>query len=142
MPELERFSITVEPELLGRFDAWLARSSQSNRSEAIRDLLRARLAEEDLAAPGATCVATLTLVYDHTRRDLGERLTDLGHEHSGAVIATMHVHLDHDLCLEVTALRGRADALRRYAAQVSGLRGVLHGKLVLAAPGAEDPSAG
>jgi CopG family nickel-responsive transcriptional regulator len=133
MSELERFSITVERDLLARFDDLLARSGQRNRSEAVRDLIRARLVEE--AGEGdAVCVGTLTLVYDHTRRDLADRLTEIGHEHHDAIIATMHVHLDAANCLEVITLRGPGIGLRRYADHVLGLKGVQHGRLVITAP--------
>ena len=127
--EKERVSLAIEPELLERFDALIARSG-GNRSEAVRDLIRARLVEEEWEE-GEAAVGSLTLVYDHTKRDLTDRLVDEGHEHHGAVVATMHVHLDHDYCLEVLALRGPPKALRRMAERLIALKGVKHGKLVM-----------
>ncbi|KAA0256006.1 MAG: nickel-responsive transcriptional regulator NikR [Acidobacteria bacterium] len=129
-PALERISLAVEPDLLRRFDRVLAESGVANRSEAVRDLIRKRLVEED-ADPRAESAATLTLVYDHDTRELADRLVDIGHEHHASILSTLHVHLDHDLCLEVMALRGKRRDLSRLATKVLGLKGVLHGGLVV-----------
>lgn len=128
--ELERISLAIEPELLRKFDGVLAETGVPNRSEAVRDLIRKRLVEEE-EDPKAESAATLTLVYDHDTRELSDRLVEIGHDHHASVLSTLHVHLDHDLCLEVMALRGRRRDLRRLAGQVLGLKGVLHGGLVL-----------
>lgn len=129
MAGLERISITIDADLLTRLDRLVDRSGTANRSEVLRDLVRARLLEErnddDVVA------ASLTLVYDHDRRELSERMVAHAHDHHTMVLATMHVHLDHDHCLEVTALRGRLADLRHYADHVLGLKGVLHGQLVV-----------
>ena len=128
--ELERISLAIEADLLRRFDRLLAESGVANRSEAVRDLVRKRLVEED-EDPKAESAATLTLVYDHGTRELSDRLVEIGHEHHSRILSTLHVHLDHDLCLEVMALRGKRRDLRRLATQVLGLKGVLHGGLVV-----------
>lgn len=128
--ELERISLAIEPELLRKFDRVLAESGVVNRSEAVRDLIRKRLVEEE-DDPKAEAAATLTLVYDHDTRELSDRLVEIGHEHHASILSTLHVHLDHDLCLEVMALRGRRRELQRLASRVLGLKGVLHGGLVL-----------
>jgi CopG family nickel-responsive transcriptional regulator len=128
--ELERISLAIEPDLLRKFDRVLAETGVPNRSEAVRDLIRKRLVEEE-EDPKAESAATLTLVYDHDTRELSDRLVEIGHEHHASILSTLHVHLDHDLCLEVMALRGRRRDLRRLAGQVLGLKGVLHGGLVL-----------
>ena len=130
MSEKERVSLAIEPELLARFDAHLSRSG-TNRSEAVRDLIRGRLLEEDWASPEEPAVGSLMLVYDHTKRDLADRLIEAGHAHHGLVVATMHVHLDHDHCMEVIAMRGPRRALRDLADGLIGMKGVLHGELVL-----------
>lgn len=127
--DLERISLAIEPDLLRKFDRLLSRSGVPNRSEAVRDLIRKRLVEED-EDPDAEAAATLTLVYDHDTRELADRLVEIGHEHHANILSTLHVHLGHDLCLEVMALRGRRRDLRRLATQVLGLKGVLHGGLV------------
>lgn len=131
MSDKERVSLAIEPELLARFDA-LIEPSGGNRSEAVRDLIRGRLIEEDLAgSSGGNAIATVTLVYDHTKRELADRLLEVGHDNHGAIVASMHVHLDHDNCLEVIALRGTAKKLRAIANHLIGMKGVKHGKLVL-----------
>lgn len=142
MSEMERVSLAIEPELLARFDTLIERSG-GNRSEAVRDLIRGRLIEEEwTSSASADAVATVTLVYDHAKRDLADRLLEVGHDNHGAVIASMHVHLDHDNCLEVLALRGRPKKLRAIADHLIGMKGVKHGKMVLssAAPGGRKPA--
>jgi CopG family transcriptional regulator, nickel-responsive regulator len=128
--ELERVTITMERELVEKLDRMIERSGQANRSEAIRDLVRKRLIEEALASERRNSVATVTLVYDHERRELADRLLEAGHEHHGEILATMHVHLDEHRCLEVVALKGRAGAIRHIANHLIGMKGVIHGELV------------
>jgi CopG family transcriptional regulator, nickel-responsive regulator len=127
--DLERVTITMERELVEKLDRMIERSGQANRSEAIRDLVRKRLIEESLASERKNAVATVTLVYDHERRELADRLLEAGHEHHGEVLATMHVHLDERHCLEVVALKGRAGAIRHIANHLIGMKGVIHGEL-------------
>jgi len=130
--ETERVSLAIESELLARFDALIEKSGHGNRSEAMRDLMRNRLIEEEWAtSTTGEAVATVTLVYDHTKRELADRLLEVGHDHHGAVIATLHVHLDHDNCLEIVALRGKPKQLRHIADHLIGMKGVKHGKVVL-----------
>lgn len=132
--ELERISITVESELLARFEELLERRQLGNRSEAIRDLIRHRLVEDSIETGGATVVASLTLVYDHEQRELSKRLVERGHAHHAHVLSVLHMHLDERLCLEVQVLRGKPADLRHYSDQLLGLRGVKHGRLVLTSP--------
>ena len=131
MSELERVSLAIEKHLIERFDALVARDGKANRSEAIRDLIRSRLIEEEVAAGQGEVVATVTIVYDHHKRELAERLVSAGHDHHEHVLASMHVHLDESNCLEVTALRGRFKEVRHLAEHMIGMKGVKHGKLVL-----------
>lgn len=130
MPEYERISITIEPELLQRLDALVEAAGHGNRSELLRDLIRARLVEG--AAPDQPVVGSLTLVYDHRQRALSERLVEAAHDHEDIVLSTLHVHIDHDTCMELSALRGRRGALQHYAAHLLAMKGVLHGQLVIA----------
>jgi CopG family nickel-responsive transcriptional regulator len=131
MDQLARISITIEQDLLDRFDALLQASGAGNRSEALRDLIRDRLLEDEASKGQGHAVGTVTMVYDHRRRHLAEQLTDAGHEHHHEILASMHLHLDHDHCLEVIAVRGKRSILRRVADTMIGMKGVLHGKLVL-----------
>ena len=131
MSELERVSLAIEKQLIERFDALIERDGKANRSEAIRDLIRNRLIEDEVASGRSEVVATVTIVYDHHKRELAERLVSTGHSHHEHVMASMHVHLDEVNCLEVVALRGRAKDVRHLAEHLIGMKGVKHGKLVL-----------
>lgn len=128
--DLVRFGIAIEKDLLAAFDAHIARKGYGNRSEAIRDRIRATLIEESVAK-GAEVTGTLTLVYDHHVRDLTEKLTEMQHELGEAVVSTLHVHLDHDHCLEVVVLRGDAAQLQSASDRVLAMRGVVNGRLTL-----------
>jgi len=129
MPEVERISISMNPDLLARLDELVASTGHANRSELIRDLIRARLVA--LRSAEERVAGSLTLVYEHRQRALAERMIEAAHAHEDIVLATLHVHLDADLCMEVSALRGSRAALQHYASHVLGMKGVLHGELVL-----------
>lgn len=128
---LERITIAIEDDLLERFEELLGRRSLGNRSEAIRDLIRRCLVEDEIEHGDGEAVASLTLVYDHEQRELAERLVEAGHTHRARVLSTLHVHLDHRLCLEVQVLQGDPAEIRHYADHLLALRGVKHGELVL-----------
>ncbi|MCB9792058.1 MAG: nickel-responsive transcriptional regulator NikR [Alphaproteobacteria bacterium] len=129
MSDYERISITIEPELLARLDAHIAESGHANRSEAVRDMIRAGL----LARTGAKdlVAGSLTVVYDHRQRALASRMIDAAHSHEDIVLSTLHVHLDADRCMELSALRGPRAALEHYAEHLIHMKGVLHGSLTL-----------
>jgi CopG family transcriptional regulator, nickel-responsive regulator len=122
---LVRFGVAIERSLLRDLDAE-ARKRRCTRSELLRDLARAEVGRAKTAA-GVEAVASLTLVYDHHVRDLSEKLTELQHELGDDVRAAMHVHLSHDLCLEVVVMRGRSDRLQEIADRILAIRGVKHG---------------
>jgi CopG family nickel-responsive transcriptional regulator len=130
MSHLVRFGIAIDGELLERFDERIAEKGYENRSEAIRDLIRADLLERS-ADPRAPATGTLTLVYDHHVRELSERLTDMQHDLGHHVVSTLHVHLDHDHCLEVVVLRGPAGMIESAAQRIVATKGVIHGRLTL-----------
>jgi CopG family nickel-responsive transcriptional regulator len=132
---LERISIAIETGLLKDFDELLERRKLGNRSEALRDLIRRRLIEDRIEREEGEAVASLTLLFDHEQRELAERLVGAGHAHHARVLSTLHVHLDQRLCLEVQVLQGEPAVLRQYADQLIGLRGVMHGELVLSSAG-------
>lgn len=137
MTELTRFGISIEPRLLERFDELLKKKGYANRSEAIRDLIRGALVEDEWRREDAETVGTVTLVYDHHTRDLAEKLTDHQHAHHDSIISTLHVHLDAHYCLEVVVVRGPACQVRRLADELIGTKGVKHGKLVMSTTGRE-----
>lgn len=131
---MQRFTISLDDALAEQFDAWIAHRGYENRSEAVRDLLRAELQQSQLAADQAPhCVASLSYVYNHHQRDLAERLTALQHQHHDLAVLSMHVHLDHEHCLETVVLRGATHQVRQFADVLCAERGVHHGKLNLIA---------
>lgn len=134
---LTRFGISLDEELLQRFDKMVEEKGYSNRSEAIRDLIRDALVQREWEKGSGDRVGTITLIYDHHRRELPERLMELQHNFTHEIISTMHVHLDHDNCLEVLAVRGDAKVVQTIADQLIGTRGVKHGKLVTTTTGRE-----
>ena len=135
MSDLVRFSVSLEGDLLEQFDRYCQEGRFPTRSEAIRHLLRETLTSHAFESDAEDAAATLTLVYDHHRTRLAERLLELQHRHTPMVVSTMHVHLDHDNCLEVIVLRGRAGALQQVADELRGIKGVFKGQLVLARTG-------
>lgn len=140
MAGLERITLAIDSDLLSRFDRLLAARGLGNRSEAVRDLIRARLVEEERSTGRKEVVGSLTLLYDHEQRELSDRLVEAGHHHHGArVLATLHVHLDERLCLELLALRGTPAELRLFADALLGLKGVMHGQLVVSSPAVASP---
>lgn len=136
MSSLIRTGISLEQELLEKFDRMIERKGYGSRSEAIRDLVRDHFVEEDVAS-NKMVVATLTLVYDHHQPKLSEQLIEAQHDYKGKVLATTHVHLDHRNCLEVIILKGRGTDVKVFADQLLSLRGVKHGKLVLTNTGTD-----
>ena len=125
---MERLTISLDDRLAEQFDAWLARHKYANRSEAVRDLLRAELGKTHLkSVAGKHRVACLSYVFKHHERDLAERLTTLHHAHHDPSVSTMHAHLDH--CLETAILRGPTVRVTEFAEAVCAERGVHHGKL-------------
>jgi len=136
MPGVVRFGVSLDKALLDRFDRLIRGKKYTNRSEALRDLIRKELVEveweEEREVAGA-----ITYVYDRHRRELLNRLTDLQHDHQPIIISTQHVHLDHDRCLEIVAVRGRARAIRRLADALKAVKGVRHGTLSMTGTGRE-----
>ena len=136
MAEVTRTGVSIEPELLEKFDKVIAKRGYKNRSEALRDLIRESLVTEDIEE-NRPVVATLSMVYDHHRRDLSNRLNEAQHHAQQNVLAATHVHLDHDNCLEVVVVRGRAADVRKVADALISMKGVKHGRLTITTSGAE-----
>ncbi|MDD5295465.1 MAG: nickel-responsive transcriptional regulator NikR [Rhodocyclaceae bacterium] len=131
---MERLTISLDADLARDFDRVIAEKGYGNRSEALRDLIRAfleRSRQADESSPD--CVANLSYVFNHHQRDLAERLTALGHRHHDLALATLHTHLDHEHCLESAMLRGPTAAVRAYAESLMAETGVRHGMLNLIA---------
>lgn len=129
---MERFTISLDTDLAQAFDELIRARGYANRSEAVRDLLRRELERRRLdQAEAPHCVANLSYVYRHHERQLSERLTEHQHHAHDLVVSSMHVHLDHDHCLETLILRGPTAAVRELADSLSAERGVRHGELNL-----------
>ena len=129
MSELTRTALAIDVELLGKFDRWMRSHGYTNRSEAVRDLMRSALVEQEWADPRATVVAVLSIVYNHAERELAQEVTELQHRDHDVVLCSQHVHLSHATCLEVILLRGTSRQLRRVADSIVATRGVKIGKL-------------
>jgi len=127
--------MSLDSTLLDRFDQLISRTGPKNRSEAIRDLIRDALVRHDWEQEKGEKVGTITLIYDHHAGDISERMTELEHRHHQLVISKMHIHLDHDNCLEVLAVRGEAAEIHKIANELIGMKGVKHGKLVATTSG-------
>ena len=129
---MQRVTITIDDELMTELDRIIAARGYQNRSEAIRDLARAGIREagETLDAK-RDCVAALVYIYDHAARELPKRLTETFHDHHELSLSSLHVHLDHDSCMEVTVLKGKTGAVQHFAEHVIAERGVRHGRVVV-----------
>ena len=129
---MERFTISLDETLAQAFDRLIHERGYANRSEAVRDMIRRELETRRIEKEEAPhCVANLSYVYNHHERRLAERLTDLQHHAHDVVVSSMHVHLDHDNCLETLCLRGHTDEVRTFAEKLIAERGVRHGTLKL-----------
>ncbi len=134
MAELTRTGVSLEEDLLEQFDRVIARRGYKNRSEAIRDLIRESLVAEAVDK-NKQIVATLSMIYDHHRPNLSNKLNEIQHHSHGSVLAATHVHLDADNCLEVVIMKGRSGEIQHLADHMLAMRGVKHGKLVVTTTG-------
>lgn len=127
---MQRITITVDDDLLEQFDGFMKRHSYENRSEAFRDLVRGRLKAEQLETKqDGDCVGCFSYIFNHHERQLSRRLVEAQHAHHDLNLSTLHIHLDHDNCMEAVIVRGKADQVREFASQVGAQEGVRHGNL-------------
>lgn len=134
MNQLVRFGVSLDQRLLEEFDRHIRRRHYTNRSEALRDLIRDNLVGQEWDENKET-VGTITFVYDHHVRDLTGKLTDIQHDNQGQILSGMHVHLDHDHCLEVLVVKGRGAEIKKVADALVSVKGVKHGKLTMTTTG-------
>ena len=140
---MERITMSIDEGLAREFDALAKRRGYASRSEAMRDLLRREVEANRVAYEARSfCVANLSYIYNHHERELAERLTEAQHAHHDLVVAAMHVHLDHDNCLESVILKGSTSAVRTLADRTRAERGVRHGQLNLVTVEPGDTHAG
>ncbi len=135
MPNLIRFGISMEKDLLDRLDREIVKSGYPNRSEAIRDMIRNQLVELDWSREDEEVAGTITIIYNHHVRGLSDLLLELQHRHHAMIVSVMHVHLEHDHCLEVMVVRGKAAEAKKLAGSLIGVKGVKHGKLTITSTG-------
>jgi len=136
MSELVRFGVSLEKLLLDRFDALNRERQYTNRSEALRDLIRSELVHRAWRE-GSDVAGAITLIYDHHKRDVLSKVTDTQHKFQKVIISTQHIHLDHHNCLEIIAARGKAEEVQRLADALKSIKGVRHGTLSMSSTGRE-----
>ncbi len=131
MEKITRFGVSIEPDLLKKFDKIIKKEGYTNRSEAIRDLVRKNLIREKNKDPDAESIGTLTMIYDHHTGNLTNKLLDLQHDHTKEILSTTHIHIDHNNCLEVLVLKGKTGKIQKLADNIKSLKGIKHGELVI-----------
>ena len=134
-PGLSRFSVSLPTQLLHDLDAMMREKGTLNRSLAVSDMIREALVEHRQKDDEQEIAGTITLVYDHHKRNLPAALIDLQHDNTEVIISTLHVHLDHDNCLEVLVVRGQARAIRKMADALLAAKGVKHGRFSITSIG-------
>ncbi len=137
MSKTTRFGVSIDRRLLERFDDLIADKGYVNRSEAVRDLIRNELINEQWQNEEEETVGTVTIVYNHHTRELPDKLTERQHIHHDSIVSVLHVHLDHHNCLEVAVLKGKTKNIKQLADQLIGTKGVKHGKLIMTTIGKE-----
>lgn len=135
MSKLIRFGISMQEALLEKFDAIIERKGYSNRSEAIRDLIRDELVEKEWQSDHEEVAGTITLIYDHHIKGLAPLLLEEQHHYHHLILSSTHVHLDHNNCLEVLIIKGKAAEAKRTAEKLISIKGVKHGKLTITSTG-------
>ena len=134
MAGVVRLSFSIEESLCERLEKLVAEGHYSNRSEFIRDLIRERLVEKEWRR-NDDAVGTVTLIFDHHTRGLSDKLTHIQHDYHGVILASTHVHLDHNLCAETVVVKGRAHKIKDLAAELKQQKGVLHASLSISSTG-------
>jgi len=130
MSGLVRFGVSLEKSLLEDFDKLISSKQYSNRSEAVRDLIRHSLVEEEWKK-GKDVAGAISLVYDHHKRELMDIIVDIQHGYHDMIIASQHAHLDHHNCLEVVIVKGKSEKIKALADKLRAVKGVKHGSLTL-----------
>jgi CopG family nickel-responsive transcriptional regulator len=136
MSELVRFGVSLEKSLLDRFDVLIRERQYTNRSEALRDLIRRELVQKEWQG-GSDVAGAITLIYDHHKRDILRMVTDTQHAFQQVIISTQHIHLDHHNCLEIVAARGKAGEVQKLADALRSIKGVRHATLSMSSTGRE-----
>jgi CopG family nickel-responsive transcriptional regulator len=136
MSDLVRFGVSLEKTLLEKFDRFIRERNYTNRSEAFRDMIRQELIKKEWIE-GDDVAGAITLIYDHHRKDLLNKITDIQHNFQKIIISTQHIHLDHHNCLEIIAVRGDPSEVQRLTGLLKAIKGVKHGTLSMSSSGKE-----
>ncbi|MBN1848512.1 MAG: nickel-responsive transcriptional regulator NikR [Deltaproteobacteria bacterium] len=136
MSQLVRFGVSIDKDLLDRFDHLIQERNYTNRSEAFRDLIRQELIKRQWEGEGEIAGAII-LIYDHHKREVMNKLTDIQHDYQTVIISTQHIHLDHHNCLEIIAVRGKPKEAQALAHSLISIKGVKHGALSMSSTGKE-----
>jgi CopG family nickel-responsive transcriptional regulator len=131
-----RFGVSLDKDLLVRFDRLIQGKNYSNRSEAFRDLIRQELVEREWQK-GQEVAGAVTIIYDHHKRDILNKITDMQHGFQRIIISTQHIHLNHNNCLEIIAVKGSANQVKKFADTLKAIKGVKHGTLSMSTTGRE-----
>ena len=131
MEKVIRFGVSLEPELLKKFDKLIRKKGYGSRSEAIRDLIRDETVKQILENENEPVIGTLTIVYDHDASNVTNKLLDVQHRHHKNISSTMHLHLDEHNCLEVLVVSGKVKDVQSIADSITSIKGVKHGKLTV-----------
>jgi len=129
--KITRFGVSIEPDLLKKFDKIIKKEGYNNRSEKIRDMIRKNLIKQETTDPNTESIGTLTMIYDHHTGNLNNKLLDLQHDHHSEILSTTHIHVDHNNCLEVLVLKGKTGNIQKLADNIKALKGIKHGELVV-----------
>jgi len=129
--KITRFGVSIEPDLLKKFDKIIKKEGYNNRSEKIRDMIRKNLISQDATDSNSQSIGTLTMIYDHHTGNLNNRLLELQHDHHSEILSTTHIHVDHNNCLEVLVLKGKTRNIKKLADNIKALKGIKHGELVI-----------
>ncbi len=135
MSLVSRFGVSIEENLLKKFDRLISRKGYRNRSEALRDLIRESLVQEEWEEGKKETVGTIAIVYSHHTRELSRTLTDMQHRYYRSILSSLHIHLDEHNCLEVLVVRGKGEDIKKISDRLIGTKGVKHGRLSLTTTG-------
>lgn len=136
MPKIFRFGVSLEKELLDKFDRLIGEKNYTNRSEAIRDLIRQELVKRQWQK-GCEIAGAIIIIYNHHKRELLNKITDVQHDFQRLIISTQHIHLDHNNCLEIVAVRGNPQQAQKLADSLKSIRGIKHTTLSMSSAGKE-----
>lgn len=128
---VERVGVSFEPVLLNKFDILIKKRGYTNRSEAIRDLIRKEIIESGIKEDNSEVIGTLTIIYDHEIGNVTDKLLHLQHHHHNEITFTTHIHIDDRLCLEIVVIRGQSNRVKKFAENVKALKGIKHGQLAI-----------